>query len=103
LRRAAVAGLAAGLLVHVLAALWEVVIPHGRVGARGAASLVTKGAFRITFWGGAGAVGCGVPAVLLGFSTTSPALVGLSGAAALVGLLAFEWCFVMAGQGVANS
>jgi Fe-S-cluster-containing dehydrogenase component/formate-dependent nitrite reductase membrane component NrfD len=103
LRRAAVAGLAAGLLVHVLAALWEVVIPHGPVGARGAASLVTKGAFRITFWGGAGAVGCGVPAVLLGFSTTSPALVGLSGAAALVGLLAFEWCFVMAGQGVANS
>jgi hypothetical protein len=44
-----------------------------------------------------------VPAVLLAVSTTSALLVGLSGAAALVGLLAFEWCFVMAGQGVANS
>jgi len=103
LRRAAVAGLAAGLLVHALAGLWELVVPHGTVGARRAAGLVTKGAFRTTFWGGAAAVGCGVPAVLLAVGTTSAPLVGLSGAAALVGLLAFEWCFVMAGQGVANS
>jgi Na+/proline symporter len=73
------------------------------VGARQAARLVTKGPFRTTFWAGAGVVGCGVPAVLLAVSTTSALLVGLSGAAALVGLLAFEWCFVMAGQGVANS
>jgi Fe-S-cluster-containing dehydrogenase component/formate-dependent nitrite reductase membrane component NrfD len=103
LRRAAVAGLAAGLLVHALAGLWELVVPHGPVGARRAAGLLTKGAFATTFWGGAVAVGCGVPAVLLALGTTSAPLVGLSGAAALVGLLAFEWCFVMAGQGVPNS
>jgi hypothetical protein len=44
-----------------------------------------------------------VPAALLAVSTTSAVLVGLSAVAALLGLLAFEWCFVMAGQGVANS
>jgi formate-dependent nitrite reductase membrane component NrfD len=103
LRRAAVVGLAAGLLVHMLVVIWDLVIPHGTVGARRAARLVTRGPFRTTFWAGAGAVGCGVPAVLLAVSTTSALVVGLSAAAALVGLLAFEWCFVMAGQGVANS
>jgi formate-dependent nitrite reductase membrane component NrfD len=103
LRRAAVAGLAAGLAVHALVTTWELVIPHGTPGARQAARLVTRGPFRTTFWAGAGAVGCGVPAVLLAISTTSAPLVGLSAAAALVGVLAFEWCFVMAGQGVANS
>ncbi len=103
LRRAAVVGLAAGLLVHALVIVWELLIPHGTAGAREAARLVTKGPFRTTFWAGAGAVGCGVPAVLLALSSTSALLIGLSAAAALVGLLAFEWCFVMAGQGVANS
>ena len=103
LRRAAIAGLAAGLAVHVVVALWELVIPHGTVGARQAARLVVRGRFRTTFWAGAVGLGCGVPAVLLAFSTTSAALVGVAGGAALVGLLAFEWCFVMAGQGVANS
>jgi Fe-S-cluster-containing dehydrogenase component/formate-dependent nitrite reductase membrane component NrfD len=103
LRRAAVAGLAAGLLVHALVVVWETVVPHGTAGAREAARLVSRGPFRTTFWAGAGALGCGVPAALLAVSTTSAVLVGLSAVAALLGLLAFEWCFVMAGQGVANS
>jgi hypothetical protein len=44
-----VAGLAAGLLVHVLIVLGELVIPQGTVGAREAARLVIRGPFRTTF------------------------------------------------------
>ena len=103
LRHAAVVGLVTGLAAHVVVVTRELGLPHPSAGARQAAGLITRGPFRGIFWGGAIGIGCAVPAVLLAFSTTSAASVGLAGAAALAGLLAYEWCFVMAGQAVTNS
>jgi formate-dependent nitrite reductase membrane component NrfD/ferredoxin len=103
LRHAAVVGLAAGLGAHALVVVRELVLPHASTGARQAARLITRGPFRRTFWAGSVVVGFVLPAALLAASTTSAAAVGLAGAAALVGLGSFEWCFVMAGQSVANS
>jgi len=102
---AAVYGLAIGLFVHATTVAWELFVRRSSLtpGARQAATLITSGSFRALFWGGAVCLGCLAPAALLAVSTTSRPVVGLGGAAALIGLLAFEWCFVMAGQGVPNS
>jgi len=48
-------------------------------------------------------VGLAGPAVLLVAGWAVPAFVAVAGAAVLAGLLVYEWCFVMAGQGVPNS
>jgi Fe-S-cluster-containing dehydrogenase component/formate-dependent nitrite reductase membrane component NrfD len=103
LRHAAVVGLVAGLGAHALVVLRELALPHAAAGARQAAHLITRGPFRRTFWTSSVAVGLALPAALFAVSTTSATVVGLAGAAALVGLGSWEWCFVMAGQGVANS
>jgi len=103
LRRAAVLGLFLGLVLHALIVLGEFAVPHATDSARRAADLITRGPLRAIFWVGAIGVGVLLPAALLIFGQGAPLLVGLAGAVALAGLLAFEWCFVMAGQGVANS
>lgn len=103
LHRAAAFGLAFGLSVHGLIVLGELVIPHGTDSARRAAELITRGPLGAIFWGGAVGIGGVLPAVLLIVGWGASLAVGLAGASALVGLLAFEWCFVMAGQGVPNS
>ena len=103
LRHAAVIGLALGLLVHGLAILGELAIPHATDNAHRAASIVTRGSLRVTFWIGAIGAGWLLPAGLLAADHNSPLVMGIAGAGVLAGLLAFEWCFVMAGQDVANS
>jgi Fe-S-cluster-containing dehydrogenase component/formate-dependent nitrite reductase membrane component NrfD len=103
LHHAAVTGLALALAVHALMVLGELLMPHASRDARRAADLVARGPLRYTFWAGAIGVGCLLPAGLLGAASGSAVAAGLAGAGALAGLLAFEWCFVMAGQGVANS
>jgi hypothetical protein len=55
------------------------------------------------FWVGAVAFGGIFPLLLLLAGAANAAAAGLSGLLALGGLLAFEWCFVMAGQRVPNS
>jgi hypothetical protein len=57
----------------------------------------------VTFWIGAIGAGWLLPAGLLAADHNSPLVMGIAGAGVLAGLLAFEWCFVMAGQDVANS
>jgi formate-dependent nitrite reductase membrane component NrfD len=103
LRHVAVVGLALGLLAHGLMVLGELAMPHATDAARRAASIVTRGSLRDTFWIGAIGAGWLLPAALLAANRNSPLVVGIAGAGALAGLLAFEWCFVMAAQGVANS
>jgi len=103
LRRAAVFGLGLGLVLHGLTVLGEFALPHSTDSARRAAALITRGPFRIVFWIGAIGIGVALPAALLIFGWCSPLAVGFAGAGVLAGLLAFEWCFVMGGQGVANS
>ena len=103
LRHAAVVGLAVGLLAHGLIVLGEMAMPHATDSARRAVSIVTRGSLRDIFWIGAIGAGWLLPAVLLAAGRNSPLVLGIAGAGALAGLLAFEWCFVMAGQNVANS
>jgi hypothetical protein len=83
--------------------LGELAMPHATDAARRAASIVTRGSLRDTFWIGAIGAGWLLPAALLAADRNSPLVVGIAGAGALAGLLAFEWCFVMAAQGVPNS
>jgi formate-dependent nitrite reductase membrane component NrfD len=93
--------------LHLLMLLGEVAMPHTTDNARYAARLMTHGPFANAFWGGAVVAGGIVPMALLllssllGASTRIAA--GAASVLALVGLLIFEWCFVMAGQSVPNS
>jgi Fe-S-cluster-containing dehydrogenase component/formate-dependent nitrite reductase membrane component NrfD len=67
-----------------------------------AVRIILKGPLAPLFWGGVVLVGAIIPALLLLFC--SGALpVGIASALLLAGLLAFEWCLVMGGQGVPNS
>jgi len=87
---------------HLLIMMREA-IPHGTDNARYAARLMTHGPFRTAFWVGAAGVGGIIPMVVLVIANSNRMLIGLASALALVGLLIFEWCFVMAGQSVPNS
>jgi len=103
LRNAAVVALAAGLALHALLLLLEFGRRHATEHARYASRIVLSGPFGGLFWGGAVGVGVAGPAVLLVAGWTVPMFVAVAGAAVLAGLLAYEWCFVMAGQSVPNS
>jgi Fe-S-cluster-containing dehydrogenase component/formate-dependent nitrite reductase membrane component NrfD len=96
------AGLAGGLAVHLLAVLGEVAVPHATDNARYAARLITHGPFAATFWAVAVVAGGVAPAALLAMGPHAWATAA-AGALVLAGLLAWEWCFVTAGQGVPNS
>jgi hypothetical protein len=95
--------LAAGLGLHLLMVLGEFSMPHTTDNARHAAHLITHGPFQLLFWGVAVLLGGLIPALLLALGWGNVVLVGAAGLCALIGLLAFEWCFVMAGQSVPNS
>ena len=91
------------LILHLMMVLGEIAMPHTTDNARYAARLITHGPFSSAFWGGAITLGGILPALVLLMAGTNWSLVGLSSVLALAGLLAFEWCFVMAGQSVPNS
>ena len=101
--RLAVIGFATLLTVNLLIELAEIVIPHGSVNARYAARLITHGPYRNLYWLGAILLGCILPLALLALGSANPLIVAGAVVLALAGLFAFEWCFVMAGQGVPNS
>jgi Fe-S-cluster-containing dehydrogenase component/formate-dependent nitrite reductase membrane component NrfD len=96
------------LLLHLVMMLGEMAMPHTTDNSRYAARLLTHGPFSPAFWVGAVGVGGALPllvmfgAVMLGAPNNAIAA-GLAAVLALVGLLIFEWCFVMAGQSVPNS
>jgi formate-dependent nitrite reductase membrane component NrfD len=69
---------------------------------------MTHGPFARAFWGGGVVAGGIIPLLLLLsgpllFAAPNRIATGLASVLALVGLLIFEWCFVMAGQSVPNS
>jgi len=91
------------LILHLLIVAAEFMMPHATDNAAYAARLITHGPFRNRFWGGSVVLGGILPLLLMwlapfGFYSTATA-----GMLALLGLLIFEWCFVMAGQSVPNS
>jgi Fe-S-cluster-containing dehydrogenase component/formate-dependent nitrite reductase membrane component NrfD len=100
-RAAASIALSASLILHLLILAAELLMPHTTDNAAYAARLITHGPFRNWFWGGAVVAGGIAPLSLL----WAPVPEGEPVAAvlALVGLLIYEWCFVMAGQSVPNS
>ncbi|MGO8795690.1 MAG: 4Fe-4S dicluster domain-containing protein [Candidatus Sulfotelmatobacter sp.] len=99
----AIVALLLTLNLHLLMVAGEIAIPHSSDNAEYAIWLITRGTYRTLFWGGAVGVGCLLPMLLLSATSVSAFAGALSGLLALGGLLAFEWCFVMAGQSVPNS
>jgi Fe-S-cluster-containing dehydrogenase component/formate-dependent nitrite reductase membrane component NrfD len=103
----AIPALVASLGLHLLMLLGEVAMPHTTDNARYGARLMTHGPFARAFWGGAVVLGGIVPITLLLagslFGASNRIATGVASALALIGLLIFEWCFVMAGQSVPNS
>jgi formate-dependent nitrite reductase membrane component NrfD len=93
-------GLIAGLISHLVIVGAEFMMPHSTDNAAYAARLITYGPFKLLFWGGAVFVGGILPLCLL---LLLPISLASSAVLSLLGLLAFEWCFVMAGQSVPNS
>lgn len=90
--------------VHVLLILMEVFGSHSNSHVAAAAHTITHGPLSNIFYGLFIALGVLVPAVLLivalAVPVAQPVLLGLAGIAALVGLFAYEHCFVVAGQAV---
>jgi hypothetical protein len=91
------------LILNVLIVLSEILIPHGTTHARYAVRLITHGPYRTLFWAGAVLLGSVLPLLLLMIGSANAIVLGVAVLLALGGLFAFEWCFVMAGQGVPNS
>jgi formate-dependent nitrite reductase membrane component NrfD len=104
----AVPALAVILGLHLLMLVGEVAMPHTTDNARYGARLMTHGPFARAFWGGGVVAGGIIPLLLLlyarlFFAAPNRITAGFASVLALVGLLIFEWCFVMAGQSVPNS
>jgi formate-dependent nitrite reductase membrane component NrfD len=99
----AAAALTGGLALHVLTLATELLMPHVTDTAAYAARLITRGPLRFIFWGGGVVLGVALPVVLLAAGWGHVGPVAAAGALVLAGLLAYEWCFVMAAQGVPNS
>ncbi|HET9222548.1 MAG TPA: NrfD/PsrC family molybdoenzyme membrane anchor subunit, partial [Roseiflexaceae bacterium] len=100
--------LVVGLLVSLFVTLaGEFAIPHASEVAGRAAHAIRAGRYRAWFWGGGIVAGHIVPLLLIGIGALVPAsaawLAALAGAAAIGGLYAFEYAFVMAPQEVPNS
>ncbi|HEV2381804.1 MAG TPA: NrfD/PsrC family molybdoenzyme membrane anchor subunit [Terriglobia bacterium] len=91
------------LILNFSVVLSEIVIPHGTTHARYAVRLITRGPYRALFWIGAVLLGSVLPLLLLTIGSANAIVLDVAVLLALGGLFAFEWCFVMAGQGVPNS
>lgn len=89
--------LAGGLLAHTALIASEIFTPHQTEDAEEAAARITRGRFRQAFWFGGLGVGVAVPLVVLAVSG-SPVAVAAAGVAALAGLFAFEYCWIIAPQ-----
>ena len=92
--------LAASLIPHLLIIAAEFLMPHSTDNAAYAARLITHGPFKLWFWMGAVVLGGALPLCFIWLGALG---LQLAAVFALLGLLAFEWCFVMAGQSVPNS
>ncbi len=99
----AVIALAGGLILHLLMLVGQFAMPRATDNAGYAARLITHGPYRFLFWIGTITIGSVLPAALLFAGHSNAPAVACSGVLALAGLLAYQWCFIMAGQRVPNS
>lgn len=96
------------LVLHgALILVGEVATEHSSKAKQRAVDLMVHGPYARLFWFGALGVGVCVPILAVVFAVASQAgpgawqsMVALASAAALAGLLAYEHCFVMAGQSI---
>jgi formate-dependent nitrite reductase membrane component NrfD len=91
------------LILHILIVAAEFMMPHATDNSAYAARLITHGPFKNWFWGGAVLAGGVLPLLILCLGPSGFYSGTVAGILGLVGLLIFEWCFVMAGQSVPNS
>ncbi len=88
--------LAAGVVGHAALVASEILTPHQTEDAEEAAARITRGRFSRAFWVGGVGVGVLLPLALLGLG--GAALAAAAGLAALAGLFAFEYCWIIAPQ-----
>ncbi|MDL5363848.1 polysulfide reductase NrfD [Halalkalicoccus sp. NIPERK01] len=86
-----------GLIAHVALVGSEIFTPHQTEDAEEAAARITRGRFSQPFWIGAIGVGIVLPLVALVAGASAP-LIGGAGVLALIGLFAFEYCWITAPQ-----
>jgi Fe-S-cluster-containing dehydrogenase component/formate-dependent nitrite reductase membrane component NrfD len=90
------------IVLHVTLVLWEIYGLHSNSHVATAARYMRRGGLRKTFWGPFCAVGSLLPIAMLSIAllvpVALPVLLALGSIAALVGLFAYEHCFVAAGQ-----
>jgi formate-dependent nitrite reductase membrane component NrfD/ferredoxin len=108
MQRLLLIALSVGLLISLFVTLaGEFAIPHASEVAARAAHAIRAGRYRAWFWGGGIVLGHLVPLLLIGIGMLVPSgaawLSALAGLAAIGGLYAFEYAFVMAPQEVPNS
>src|SRR6266699_3835342 len=90
------------IVLHVLLVFVVVFGAHSNSHVAAAARYMSRGGLKDTFWGLFFVVGSLVPIVMLCIAllvpVAQPVLLALAGIIALVGLYAYEHCFVVAGQ-----
>ena len=89
--------LAAGLLTHATLVASELFTPHQTEDAEEAAARIVRGRFRTAFWAGGIGLGIVLPLVLLALGGGG-AVAALAGLLALAGLIAYEYCWIIAPQ-----
>ncbi|MEF8800288.1 MAG: NrfD/PsrC family molybdoenzyme membrane anchor subunit [Halolamina sp.] len=89
--------LAGGLVVHLALIGSEIFTPHQTEDAEEAAARIVRGQFRTAFWAGGVALGIAVPLAVLVIGG-SPAVAAVASVAALAGLFAYEYCWIVAPQ-----
>jgi len=90
------------IALHVALVLWEVLSSHSNSHVAAAVRYMRRGGLHETFWGPFFALGSLLPIAMLSIAllmpVALPVLLALASIAALVGLFAYEHCFVVAGQ-----
>jgi hypothetical protein len=89
--------LAGGLVVHLALIGSEIFTPHQTEDAEEAAARIVRGQFRTAFWAGGVALGIAVPLAALTIGGSAAVAAGAS-VAALAGLFAYEYCWIVAPQ-----
>jgi formate-dependent nitrite reductase membrane component NrfD len=98
------ATLAVSLCAHLFLTIGgEILMEHGSKAKKRAVEMMVKGPYSKLFWGGGIIAGAILPLLLLSaqaFGVPTLACELSASALALLGLLAYEHCFVMAGQSI---
>ena len=89
--------LGAGLLTHAALVASELFTPHQTEDAEEAAARIVRGRFRTAFWAGGVVIGILLPLALLVLGGGA-GVAAFAGVLALAGLVAYEYCWIIAPQ-----